>query len=277
MIAARYAGCRPFLSLQGRTKTLLFNVQARCAGGEQNNKNCLYKNSTGSKKMKKTYLGFSLLTILAFTSGAAFAQVEQVTSMTVSNPAAMIANIDFYVASGEGQAQSVTMLRHLHDGVDPSTHTIVAIFDDLDTLESSMDRRANSAAWAAAGRAGASVSKVNSSALAIQRQTWGDDKWEEGDYLAAVLVNAADGATWIAAVDNMMGSIKFKNPGMLRIVRLRGGPSSHAVLLVASSYAELVTFQERVEASDEFATMRGATKTSVVGTTYYKVAKVWNP
>ena len=45
----------------------------------------------GAKKMKKTYLGFSLLTILAFTSGSAFAQVEQVTSMTVSNPAAMIA------------------------------------------------------------------------------------------------------------------------------------------------------------------------------------------
>ena len=227
--------------------------------------------------MKKTNLGFSLLSFLAFSSGSAFAQVEQVTSMTVSNPAAMVANIDYFVATGEGLAKSVTLLRHLHDGTDPSTHTVVAIFDDLDVLETSMNQRATSAAWAIFARAGASVSKVNSSSLAIQRQTWGKDSWEAGNYLAAVLVNATDEATWIAAVDTMMGSIKFKNPGMLRIVRLRGGPSTNAVLLVASSYAELITFMERIESSDEFATMRGASNTNVVGTTIYKVAKVWNP
>lgn len=227
--------------------------------------------------MKKTYIGFSLISFLVLGNGSAFAQVEQVTSMTVSNPAAMVANIDYFVATGEGMAQSVTMLRHLHDGTDPSTHTIVAIFDDLDVLEKSMNQRANSAAWATLGRAGASVSKINSSTLAIQRQTWGKDSWEAGNYLAAVMVNAPDEATWISAVDTMMGSIKFKNPGMLRIVRLRGGPATNAVLLVASSYAELITFMERIETSDEFATMRGASNTKVVGTTIYKVAKVWNP
>jgi hypothetical protein len=227
--------------------------------------------------MKRTNPGFLLIAMLAFTCGSASAQVEQVTSMTVSNPAAFMANIEFYLTSGEAQANSVTALRHLHDGVDPSTHTVVAIFDDLEDLESSMNRRAKSAAWAAVRRAGASISKVNSSALAIQRQTWGKNSWDEGDYLAAVLVNASDQATWIAAVDEMMGSTKVKNPGMLRIVRLRGGPSSHAVLLVASSYAELVTFMEQTEMSDEFATMQSASETRVVGTTIYKVAKVWNP
>lgn len=227
--------------------------------------------------MKRTNLGLSLLSILIFSSGSALAQVEQVTSMTVSNPAAFIANIDYYLASGEAQAQSVTVLRHLHDGTDPSTHTVVAIFDDLEALESSMDSRAKSAAWAAVGRAGASISTINSSALAIQRQTWGETSWEAGDYLAAVLLNASDQATWIAAVDKMMGSIKIKKPGMFRIVRLRGGPSTHAVLIVASSYAELITFMERLEMSDEFATMRSASETKVVGTTIYKVAKVWNP
>ncbi len=227
--------------------------------------------------MKKTNLGFSLLAIFALTSSSAFAQVEQVTSMTVSNPAAFIANIDYYLASGEAQAQSVTVLRHMHDGTDPSTHTVVAIFDDLEALESSMDRRANSAAWAAVGRAGASISTINSSTLAIQRQTWGKTSWEAGDYLTAVLLNASDQATWIAAVDKMMGSIRFKNPGMFRIVRLRGGPSTHAVLIVASSYAELITFMEQLEMSKEFATMRSASENKVVGTTIYQVAKVWNP
>jgi len=227
--------------------------------------------------MTKTNLGFSLLAILIFSSSSAFAQVEQVTTMKVSNQAAMIANIDYYLASGEAQAQSVTVLRHLHDGVDPSTHTVVAIFDDLEALESSMDRRANSAAWAAVGRAGASISKITSSTLAIQRQTWGKSSWEAGDYLAAVLLNTSDQVAWIAAVDKMMGSIEFKNPEMFRIVRLRGGPSTHAVLIVASSYAELITFMEQLEMSDEFATMRGAAENKVVGTTIYQVAKVWNP
>ena len=74
-----------------------------------------------------------------------------------------------------------------------------------------------------------------------------------------------------------MGSLKLKNPGMFRIVRLRGAPSTHAVLVVASSYAELVNYQEQLEASNEFDTMRGSAETSVVGSTYYKVAKVWNP
>lgn len=174
-------------------------------------------------------------------------------------------------------AASVTLLRHLHDGVDAITHTVVAIFDDLEVLESSMDMRAKSAACAAVGRAGASISKVNDSALAIQRQTWGRKSRDAGDYLAAVLLNASDQATWISAVDKMMGSIKFKNPGMLRIVRLRGGPSTHSVLLVAPSYAELITFMERIEASNEFATMRSASDSSVVGTTIYQVANVWNP
>lgn len=217
-----------------------------------------------------------IVSFVCFTS-AASAQVEQVTSMTVSNPAAAVANIDHYMATGEAQAQSVTLLRHMHDGTDPSTHTIVAIFDDLETLEDSMNRRAKSANWAAAARGGAAVSTVNSSLLAIQRQTWGNDGWQEGNYLAAILINTREGAAWIDAVDEMHRTTDVDNPGMMRIVRLRGGPASHAVLIVAPTYAELIEYMEETEASDVFATMRGKTNTSVMGTTIYNVAKVWNP
>ena len=214
---------------------------------------------------------------LACFTTAALAQVEQVTSMTVSNPAAAVANIDHYMATGEAQAQSVTLLRHMHDGTDPSTHTVVAIFDDLETLENSMNRRAKSANWAAAARGGASVSTVNSSLLAIQRQTWGNDGWEEGNYLTAVLINTRDGAAWIDAVDEMHRTTDVDNPGMMRIVRLRGGPASHAVLISAPTYAGMIQYMEETEASDAFATMRAKIQTSIVGTMVYHVAKVWNP
>ena len=227
--------------------------------------------------MNKKHLGLSLLIVLACTSGSAFAQVEQVTSMTVSNPAALIANVDYYRASGNRTAQSVTMLSHLHDGVDPSTHTIVAIYEDLETLESEMDKRATSDDWSVFRQANSSVATVNSSALAIQRQTWGKTSWEEGDYLAAVIVNTGEPKPWIAAVDKMMGSLELKNPGMFRIVRLRGAPGNHAVLITASSYAGLINNMEQLEASTEFETMRGATTVSVVDSTIYRVSKVWKP
>ena len=98
--------------------------------------------------MSRKLLGIFLLSVLSFGSFSAYAEVEQVTDLTVTNPGALIATIDQYVASGELQSQSVTLLAHIHDGVNPATHTVVAIYDDLETLESAMEARANSAAWA---------------------------------------------------------------------------------------------------------------------------------
>ena len=228
--------------------------------------------------MRKKHLGIVLVSLLSFANGSVYAEVEQVTALTVSNPSAMIATIDQYMASGETGAQSVTLLAHMHDGVDPSTHTVVAIYDDLETLESALDGRANSTAWAALLRSTASISKANSSLLAIQRRTWGENGWDEGDYLTAVLINAVDDASWLAAMDGWNRSNKVKNPGMVRIVRLRGGaPASHAVLLASSSYADLINFMEGVEASEEFASLRSAAEAMTVGTTVYRVAKVWKP
>ena len=130
--------------------------------------------------MKKNLLGTFLILLLSFGSISVFAQVEQVTGLTVSDPAAMVATIDQYIASGETKAQSVTFLTHLHDGVDPTTHTIVAIYDKLETLESAMEARANSAAWATLLRSTASISKANSSLLAIQRRTLGQERMGGG-------------------------------------------------------------------------------------------------
>ena len=64
---------------------------------------------------------------------------------------------------------------------------------------------------------------------------------------------------------------------MIRIVKLRGAPANHAVLVGASDYADLINFMEGVEASAEFATLRGAAEAQVVGTTYYRAVKIWNP
>ena len=227
--------------------------------------------------MKTTLLGTLLVLLASFGSISAHAQVEQVTELTVTNPGAMVATLDQYLASGGMSADSVTLLAHVHDGVNPATHTVVAIYDDLETLETAMEARPTSAAWATLLRSTASISQANSTALAIQKRTWGDDLWEAGGYLAAVMVNTADSASWLAAMDEWNSDNKVRNPGMIRIVKLRGAPANHAVLVGASDYADLINFMEGVEASAEFATLRGAAEAQVIGTTYYRAVKVWNP
>lgn len=227
--------------------------------------------------MNKKLMGTFLVSVLTLGSISAHAQVEQVTTLKVTDPRGMIATIDQYQRDNTNKANSVSLLAHMHDGVDPSTHTVVAIYDDLDAMESALEGRIGSAAWATLLRSTSGISQATSSALAIQKRTWGDDAWEEGGYLAAVLVNVANSASWLAAMDAWNRSNKVENPGMVRVVKLRGAPANHAVLIAGSDYADVINYMEGVEASDEFATLQGAAEAQVVGSTYYRVAKVWNP
>lgn len=227
--------------------------------------------------MIKKLMGTFLVSLLMFCGVSAHAQVEQVTTLTVTDPRGMIATIDQYQMAGESKASSVSLLAHMHDGVDPATHTVVAIFDDLDTMAASLEGRVGSAAWATLLRSASGISQATSNALAMQKRTWGDNAWEEGGYLAAVLVNAANSADWLAAMDAWNRSNKVRNPGMVRVVKLRGAPANHAVLIAGADYADVINFMEGVEASAEFKTLQGAAEAQVVGSTYYRVVKVWNP
>jgi len=227
--------------------------------------------------MIKKLMGTFLVSLLTFCGISAHAQVEQVTALTVTDPAGLIATIDQYQASIDNNAQSVNLLVHIHDGVDSSTHTVVAIYDDLEAMESALEGRIGSAAWATLLRSLSGISTPNSTALAMQKRTWGDDSWEEGGYLAAVMVNAVNSASWLAAMDAWNRSNKVRNPGMVRIVKLRGAPANHAVLIAGSGYADVINFMEGVEASDEFKTLQGAAESQIVGSTYYRVVKVWKP
>ncbi|MGI9205346.1 MAG: hypothetical protein ACR2Q3_15125 [Woeseiaceae bacterium] len=227
--------------------------------------------------MIKKIMGTFLISLLTFCGVSAHAQVEQVTTLRVTDPGGMIATIDQYQMDNQHKANSVSLLAHMHDGVDPATHTVVGIYDDLDAMERALEGRIGSAAWATLLRSASGISQATSSALAIQKRTWGDDAWEEGGYLAAVLVNASNSAEWLDAMDAWNRSNKVRNPGMIRIVKLRGAPANHAVLIAGSDYADVINFMEGVEASDEFATLQGAVEVQIVGSTYYRVVKVWIP
>lgn len=227
--------------------------------------------------MRIKILSTTLCSLILAASTSVFAQVEQVTSVTVTNQDALIATISQYQETGESEMQSVTLLTHMMDGTDPSTHTIVALYDNLEDLESTLDGRTSSAAWGTLLRSFPTSATANSSLLAIQRRSFGDDSWSEGDYLSAVLLQGSDPA-FLAAIDDWESTSEVDNPGMIRVMRLRGATgASHAVLISSSSYEDLINFQEEVEYSDAFATLQAAQAATPITTLYYRVTKIWNP
>lgn len=224
--------------------------------------------------MKNAILNTALVSLFLFASSSTFAQVEQVTSIISHDQQALIATIEQYRQSDESKARSTTLAAHMHDGADPSTHTVVNLYDDLGDLEDTLDSRVGSAAWANLIRSFTSSASVTSSALAIQRRNWGDEFWSEGDYLVAVLVAGANGP-FLAAMDELMSTSRVEIPGMIRVMRLRGAPASHAVLMSASSYEDLINFQEEMESSAAFANMQSTGAATHVASTYYRIVKLW--
>lgn len=228
--------------------------------------------------MKNRILSTTLCSVILFAGTCAFAQVEQVTDITVTDQDALIATISQYHQSGESEMQSVTLLSHMMDGTDPSTHTIVALYDNLEDLESTMDGRVDSASWSSLMRSFPSSATANSSLLAIQRRSFGDDAWSEGDYLSAVLLQARSDSTFMAVIDEWERTNRVEIPGMMRVMRLRGATgATHVVLLTSPSFEELINFQEEVEQSNAFAAMQRAEAAVPVTTIYYKVVNIWNP
>ena len=225
--------------------------------------------------MNKKYLMSVVSLFLVSTGINSHAEVEQVISSTVSNPAVYADLIDGYNATGEMASQSTSLLQHVVDGTDTSTHTVVVIYDDMKALEKTMAVQATSKKWASFQKSLSSVRTINDNVLAVQRKTWGKDGWSEGEYLAAVGISAPDQSTWVDALDEMQGKIEVKMPGMVRVVRLRGAPTSHAVLITAPTYSGLIEYLEAVELSPLFMKYRKARNSRAMGTTIYRVAKVW--
>jgi|GEM_PF-1960987 len=222
-------------------------------------------------KWNTALIGFVLL-----TAPIVHAEVERVLSATISNPAAFAASFGSYVTSGESEALSVTLLQHVIDGANPATHTVVAMYEDMDALGRTLNKQASSPRFAQFGLALSSLISNTSESLAIHRKTWGKTAWEEGDYLAAVLVSSPDEGGWLAGISTMESKSNIKRPGMLRIVRLRGQAGvTHAVLISSPSYAALVEYMEAVEASKEFAKMGEGSSSRTVTVVIYKVANVW--
>jgi len=119
------------------------------------------------------------------------------------------------------------------------------------------------------------IARVHWVTNACLRET--ESFWNEDDYLTAVLLNTPNSARLATAMDEAMAACAVKNPGMVRLVRLRGEPASHAVLIVSSIFAGLIDYMEQFEATDEFAKMRDSVEMVPVGSTSYRVTRVWKP
>ncbi len=216
-----------------------------------------------------------IVLILLSTSRMASAQFELITDVIVSDQSSMISVLGEYVMSGESKAKSTTLLRRLHDGDNPSTHTIVSVFESLEDMEASIESRAKSKQWFKFVKAAHDFSKTNGSYLSIQRLAWGDSLWQQDGYVVSMTLNAGNDKDYLAAMDDWKAANNVKNKGMIRIQKLRGNAATHAVIIAAPSYVDLINTLENIEASEAFAKMKAVTNTTLVGTEFFSVLKLW--
>ena len=227
--------------------------------------------------MKIKYLVLTVVTFALFSSSAAFAQVERVFGLTISDPARFIEVIDEYRSSGTESDYKLTLLQQVVDGGDPSTHTLVSLHKDAAALEKTMDAHVGSKDFQDYIRARSRVSKGTSNVLAVHRQNFGRNDWREGDFVTVVNINVRDVSKFLAAHEALHKKTKIKMPGMKRVVSLISAGSSHAVLLSAPSLAELFDYSDKFSTSAEFAEYRQNNGgTQATGTMLLRVVKVWN-
>ena len=226
----------------------------------------------------KHFLAANLLLLINFTASA---QVEYVTSMTVSDEAALIRGADAWLTSRDAKdGQTTTLLANMINGSAENTHIYVLDFPDYAALEKHFDRTATSADFARYLTIENAVSSGASESLYLHATDNGKS-WKEGDYLYVININvtAGQGPAYIAAVKDLINSnMGKKAPGLLRLVASRaGGDTSHAILISAPSFVSLNKYLDSFAgepATDAFISKVKDIST-VAGTSIYRVVKMW--
>jgi hypothetical protein len=213
----------------------------------------------------------------------ATAQVENVLTVTIDNPADQIEVLNAWFDSDDSEAgQQVTLLATVTNGANPATHTIVANFPDYDSLEKLNGRRAGSAAWKQQVRASNGNLTVHSEALMLH-VTDNGKSWNEGDFLAVIPVNVSgrgSRATYAAAFKDMIASDMGKEaPGMVRLVMSRAGnETSHVALITAPGFAALNEYMDSFPEKEGYRTFAGKVDgiSDTVGGEILRVVKIWD-
>ncbi|MEM7502385.1 MAG: hypothetical protein AAF417_10095 [Pseudomonadota bacterium] len=192
-----------------------------------------------------------VLALFGITAAAQADPVENVIGLEVTNPGGFVGALDGLFESGAMSGYSVSLWENAFDGSNPSTHTIVARFDDYDAHDSLTAQRLQHPGWARFGLAVRDMSTIVTSGFLIERLADGrvEDDHRAG---AAFIASVSDPAAYAAALSRLIDSTD--NPGSVRLMESRfgGQGATHAVVISADSMAALNEYLDELLTSDTY-------------------------
>jgi putative intracellular protease/amidase len=200
-------------------------------------------------------------TTTALAADALPFQYAQMTTLKVTNPAALLGAMQRFRSSPPGMRNptGVTLNQFIADGESEATHSIVVVYPNAAAIDASRSMNMGTAEWAAAGATFQAVSENVSSSLSALLKA----RIREGAVTSAnpasmnFALAVSNPSAFMAAFDKLWNSSASDAfPGNSYLVNvLAGGESeiTHAVVFQANDMATLLTGMEALQSSAEMA------------------------
>lgn len=209
-----------------------------------------------STKLHKAAPG-GLTASLVLLAGMALAEpLQTVVSLDVEHPAAFVSALDTMLESDDLAGNKVSLWASVFDGTSPTTHVVVAEYDDYESYERRTARRLDSGDWARFLLAIDDASEVTNSALHIQRIADGSG-WRNHDFAAVFIMTVKDPAAYAAAFTDLIDAMD--NPGSVRLMEIRAGGmgATHLAIITGDGMAAVNNYLDRLLASDAYRDFAG--------------------
>lgn len=194
--------------------------------------------------------------VMLISSTTLQAQVATYAAFAVESEAGLVAAIDKWFQSEDARGHSVSLFRAEFDGSTPSSHVLVATFDDYRAYETVTGRRSGSTAWRDLISAVEPILSFLGSGMLISLQQAGEG-YDDHDYHVVFSLQVRDVAKYRKAFDKLGESETIKkSPGAVRLweTRAAGGESvTHVAVMTAPGFVEMHEYLDTFLASDDYA------------------------
>lgn len=195
-----------------------------------------------------------LAAALVSISGMASADPFQTTvSLDVEHAEALVGALDNMMDSDDLAGGKVSLWAAVFDGTSPTTHVVVAEYDDYAEYESRTARRLGSGDWARFLVAADDAATVTNTAMHIQRVAAGGG-WRNHDFAAVFVMTVRDPAAYVAAFRELIGAMD--NPGSARLMEIRAGGmgATHLAIITGDSMGSVNGYLDELLGSDAYRT-----------------------
>ncbi len=234
-------------------------------------------------RILKTFVAAALICLPLFAQAGPGSSVTS-TAVLPQNVPAMVAAFDKYMSSSLGKQFKgrLVLLRHIADGADPATVSIVSLYHSAAEAEAFAILAQNDPAWTELLAAVVPISQVTFTGRSVAVKSWGDVNdtdtiWEN------VLFTVTDPAALIAATDawhaTAMGK-KFPGQSHLLAVEAAGmGQVTHYFAVGWASLAEREAFGDANANDPAWTTYvaAGAKASTYLGRSMSQTVKAWGP